>query len=626
MPLAFSFIVTACCLLVVMRALGSLLPVDVRTRALAAAALAVGLVVTTGACPSGLSDWPAVVPSGAMVVIALAAGLSWRIPDRMQRWATELGDAAMLAVAATGPWLDDGTPGWCTAVAVGACAAWVVAGIVTHRPSARAPSSHRATLPLLALGAFTAAALVLVGSSTLALAVASGCMTISLALDRALSVVTIGRALVLPLGGATVATTAAVTAGLPFDEHVLLPAIMGALMVDVVHHGRPPAARAERLPAAPPLEPLDVERETLAVLGKLANPLPESSDAIVLSLEHVFPGGRIELLRNPDTAQSTTKPGKRVDRELLAEVCRRGILVQGKDATQASDALPHAAALALRKLGSDVVLLPVTYETRIHGVLVVRDLPRREGMIAQARRFADLLGHRLEAQQLLTELQHKQSLATLGTFAAALVHDLRSPLATVRLDMQLVRRHSSPHDREALDEAIRAIDRVLADLSGTLDFTRPLALDLAAIDLAALVDEVVASHRAQAERQEVELRGPPRANEPVRVRGDRPRLLRVLENLLRNALEVSPSGSVVSVSLTTNHREVEIAFRDQGPGIDPSVCERVFEPFVTTKREGIGLGLAIVRKIVEAHKGRVGLESTVSVGTCMRVWLPRARE
>jgi signal transduction histidine kinase len=608
------FVVSTCCIGIV-RTMVREVPSDVRLRALTAVVLALALVIVEGAAPQALVDLPGISRSVGMLVIAIAAGLSWRIPDRIQSWGTELGEVAMLLTTVIGVALDGATAGVGTAVAAAICVAWAVAGTLAGRT---AGASRSAAGPILALGVLGATAASYLLPATVSAVVASTALTLALALERRPPLAVLGPRLGRAALGAAAVVAATWLVGLPLDARVLLPALVGAWLGDATWV-RPSYATspAEAEPAA---EPLEAERETLAVLGRLADPLRDTGEPLLLSLEHVLPGCRIELLRSPDAPPGIQGPGRRIEPELLSEVCRRGAL-----SSASRDALSPAVALALRKLGPDVTLLPVVYEARVYGALLVRGARGHDGLRAQARRFADLLGHRLEAQRLYTELQHKQRLATLGTFAAALVHDLRTPLATMRLDMQLLQRTTSPYEREALADAIRALDRVLDDLSGTLDFTRPLELDIATLDMAALANEVVISQRPQAERRGVTLHGHAAPSEPARVRGDRQRLLRVLENLLRNALDVSPVGASVVVALVVTADAVEVTVTDQGPGIDPSLGERVFEPFVTTKREGVGLGLAVVRKIVETHNGRVVLDSALGVGTHMKVWLPRAR-
>jgi signal transduction histidine kinase len=103
------------------------------------------------------------------------------------------------------------------------------------------------------------------------------------------------------------------------------------------------------------------------------------------------------------------------------------------------------------------------------------------------------------------------------------------------------------------------------------------------------------------------------------------RLLRqIVLNLIRNAMDVVPSHSGQVMVVTVAHPQgAEIQVEDNGPGIPPEIMDRIFEPFFTTKSDGTGLGLAVVRQIVEEHRGSVICHSRVGKGTSFRIWLPR---
>src|SRR5437660_12594215 len=100
---------------------------------------------------------------------------------------------------------------------------------------------------------------------------------------------------------------------------------------------------------------------------------------------------------------------------------------------------------------------------------------------------------------------------------------------------------------------------------------------------------------------------------------------RVISNLLLNAAHASPSGGVITVKTRRVDSTVEISVIDRGSGIDPKNLESIFNPFFTTKPEGVGLGLAIVSKIVDEHGGQITVESTPGEGTVFRVYLPLDR-
>ena len=110
------------------------------------------------------------------------------------------------------------------------------------------------------------------------------------------------------------------------------------------------------------------------------------------------------------------------------------------------------------------------------------------------------------------------------------------------------------------------------------------------------------------------------------VRFDAELMEHVIANLLVNAAQASPLGGIVTVKTMSDDGEVEVAVIDRGSGIDPKNIENIFNPFFTTKPDGIGFGLAIISKILDEHGGRITVESTVGEGSVFRVFLPLKRQ
>jgi signal transduction histidine kinase len=100
----------------------------------------------------------------------------------------------------------------------------------------------------------------------------------------------------------------------------------------------------------------------------------------------------------------------------------------------------------------------------------------------------------------------------------------------------------------------------------------------------------------------------------------------VIANLLVNAAQASPAGGIVTVKTLSDQDEVEVAVIDRGSGIDPRNIENIFNPFFTTKSDGIGFGLAIISKILDEHGGRITVESALGEGSVFRVFLPLRRQ
>ena len=110
------------------------------------------------------------------------------------------------------------------------------------------------------------------------------------------------------------------------------------------------------------------------------------------------------------------------------------------------------------------------------------------------------------------------------------------------------------------------------------------------------------------------------------IRFDAELMEHVIANLLLNAAQASPPGGVVTVKTQSDQAEVEIAVIDRGSGIDPKNIENIFNPFFTTKTDGIGFGLAIISKIIDEHGGRITVESALGEGSVFRVFLPLRRQ
>ncbi len=215
-------------------------------------------------------------------------------------------------------------------------------------------------------------------------------------------------------------------------------------------------------------------------------------------------------------------------------------------------------------------------------------------------------------------LRATERLRLLGQVSGGLAHQLRNGVAGAKLALQLHAR-SAPHAEE-IDVALRQLALVEIQLKRFLDLGKATELQRGPCDLAALVEESLALLRPRCLHAGIELleQNP---QEPVHLSADAHQLGQVILNLLTNAIEAAgPGGKVeVRVGAVEGNRFIEIV--DTGPGIDAKVVARLFEPFVTSKPEGVGLGLAVARQIVAAHGGAIRWDRR-SDTTCFRVELP----
>jgi len=217
-------------------------------------------------------------------------------------------------------------------------------------------------------------------------------------------------------------------------------------------------------------------------------------------------------------------------------------------------------------------------------------------------------------------------------FLSNVSHELRTPLASIRALVETMQEggvEPGEESQEFLRRIGLQVDRMTALVNELLDLSRiesgAVELNPEPIDLAGLVAEAAALHRPRAEQQEVKFELP----EPngLRVEADRNALLRVVNNLLDNAVKFSPCGGTVHVETRDEGDLVALSVRDEGPGIEPHELPRVFERFYKSdpsrSDSGTGLGLAIVKHTVRIHGGTASVESEPGKGATFTVRLPK---
>ena len=239
----------------------------------------------------------------------------------------------------------------------------------------------------------------------------------------------------------------------------------------------------------------------------------------------------------------------------------------------------------------------------------------------------------LKEEESRRELAHMGRVATVGELAAAVSHELRQPLMAIRANAEagtmLVTR--APRDLEEAQEIFRAIVADTSRAANVIDHIRLLlrksepTMDV--LDLNEICDHAGALLQRDAGLRQTHL-DLDLHHEELPVRGDPVQLQQVVMNLVLNALDAastSPGAKLVTIATRAAGEVADLVVRDTGPGISPELQQRIFEPFFSTKSQGLGMGLVIVRSILERHKGRVRAENNPGGGAVFRVSLPLVR-
>jgi signal transduction histidine kinase len=251
------------------------------------------------------------------------------------------------------------------------------------------------------------------------------------------------------------------------------------------------------------------------------------------------------------------------------------------------------------------------------------DLPtlnrQMQGIIEEIERVFERL------QQREREVLHAEQLAAVGQVAAGVAHELRNPLTSVKMLVQTGLEGATPAGLPAEDLAIieHEIRRMETCIQTFLDFARPPTSERRRTDLLAVVRRSLALVEGRARRQHVTFKTdlPPG---PVELMIDGEQIHQVLVNLMLNGLDAMPHGGELRLAVrrTDDPPRVTVRIHDSGPGIAAPILARLFEPFVSGKETGLGLGLSISRRLIEAHGGSITGENAPDGGAVFTFTLP----
>jgi signal transduction histidine kinase len=211
----------------------------------------------------------------------------------------------------------------------------------------------------------------------------------------------------------------------------------------------------------------------------------------------------------------------------------------------------------------------------------------------------------------------------MGELTAGVAHEVRNPLGIIRASVQLVEESGNnwPRALEATNVIKQEIDRLDRVIKALLDFGRPAAPTMRPVAVSQVLEDVSLFSRTFATRAKVTVLEEYGTDVPD-VMADPEQLKQVFVNLISNAVQAMPRGGTLTIRAGSENGFVFVRFTDTGAGIPEEVLKKVFDPFVSTRDDGTGLGLTIVHRIVDDHDGHMEVTSEQGVGTAFTVWLP----
>jgi signal transduction histidine kinase len=329
------------------------------------------------------------------------------------------------------------------------------------------------------------------------------------------------------------------------------------------------------------------------------------------------------------------KPNLSMEDSLLGSVIARRKPIAIVDVSEEKRYLQHE--IARRENLVSMLAVPLTFGEKAIGVLAVYTQQRHRfsnDEIKLLTTLGDLSAVAIEKGRLLArvvdmeeKLRASERLSALGLLAAEIAHEIRNPLTvmqmlfhalveTLELDV------TSKRDAELIGEKMRQMNRILDQV---LYFARSSEPIKELVQSNQLIDDIFLLTRHKLQQQGIEIRSAV-ADDLPGFRADRAQVEQVLLNLILNASEAMPKGGALRLSAALEEIDdtphIALAIRDNGMGMSPKQMESLFAPFLTYKDSGTGIGLAIVKKIMENHQGKVQVESKVGQGTKFKLLFP----
>ena len=263
-----------------------------------------------------------------------------------------------------------------------------------------------------------------------------------------------------------------------------------------------------------------------------------------------------------------------------------------------------------------------SYELKRRNLQLLEDLQRKHEELEQSYR---------QLQEAQEQVIQAEKMASIGRLASRIAHELRNPIQGIKMGLELLRHEmAEASNREEfmntfamnmqhINQEILSVETIVKDL---LEYARDMRFEFSATDLNGVLVGVLFNLKERIQDARVTVQT--EYGDIGDIQADGIRLRQVMLNLVQNSLEAMRSGGTLTITTASaNESHVAVMLQDTGCGMTPEQQQRVFEPFFTTKEKGVGLGMSIVHRIIEAHHGAIELESDVEKGTRFTVLLPR---
>jgi signal transduction histidine kinase len=296
-------------------------------------------------------------------------------------------------------------------------------------------------------------------------------------------------------------------------------------------------------------------------------------------------------------------------------------------------------AVTLMKAGaSDYVLKPFLHQDlleRVEKVIKVREVEirnrelvlERDRLLKEIETWNRMLEMRvaektLELQKVQEEIVQTEKMSTLGYISAGMAHEIRNPLNSIGLYVQLLKGGLDDPERfeflEKIEMEVRRIDGILRKL---MDAVKRPRYHLQQVSIPKVIDSLLELFQSRAKMHGIRIERDYRAN-PPHILADATEIEQIFSNLFANSIEEMAEGGVLTILLEQTDDTVNIDVTDTGKGIPHVDLQRIFDPFYTTKNSGTGLGLSVVLRIIRTYNGKIEVKSEIGKGTTFSVSLP----